>query len=626
MKNKMIVENYLLSKELKSDSIGINFRAVEIADTQGNRPASHKLVTKVHPHLFSTPEVWNNAEILFQRIRESGLSNLYTPEEVIKGKDSLLLVYPFINGRGFEKILADSSVKEKPAPFNLAFTIAVVIATLLEEASSIVVRGENTFHGFLTPDNIILDQQGNIFLKYFGLWPYCDENDRAISETIRSYGPWLPPEFLRREQIDGRADYYHLGYLVYRMLTGNYFSYLPGEDFETTFTSIGFASELPSTDIEFLTHLIEFFKKTLNPDPHKRFETIQDFKDYILVYFLDEKLPDVQAQLTAYLQDLYGSALPVDEAVLEEELSRPLAEIPPAEPEPGQDIIIETVTGNLTEKKRAGWPVFAVIIFVLAAIGATGYFIISNESRQAEKERIKAEQLLKEQDKERRQIEKRLQEVNEKLKKLETQKPQDPPLPPPETSKVEKTPVRAQKKSSPGKKQRVAGKSAPAAVKKQSPKKQPPKEQPPVIKDIETPAKKTSPTEPQPAVTPKPRPNGKPAVEPIRPEKVIPPKSGPVPLKEVTQKPKRLSAPVLQFPSALQKAYAGRRATVRATILVDETGAVIAVNISTKLPPDLKSHIAANFKTWKYKPALLENKPVPVKLPVKIKIHIKPEL
>jgi flagellar biosynthesis regulator FlaF len=626
------VDNYFIFEELPADSIGKNFRAVELKD---ETPVNHKLLTEVHPFLFKTPEEWTRVNVLCERIRHTGNPNLYASEKVIQKDDAAYLLFPFHRAKTLAQIVEDVPVKENPIPFELAFSIAIAIATIIEMGSSIVVKKEHAFQGFLTPDHIIIDYKGNIFLKYFGLWPLFDENEAAISEMARRYGAWLAPEFTRNEKIVPQSDFYYLGYTLYRMLTGNYFSYLPGEDFESTFTSISFVSDLPSTDIEFLTTLINFFKKTLNPSVNKRFANIREFKNYISKFFKTplQDFSQFQASLAAYMQSLYADTMEEEEKMLAAELSEPLPRIQPITEEGiTSEIMAAPIEGIVREEKKRSKLVQVILILIIVTLAGGTYFLIRQLNKAKEEQQIAA-QMLEKQDKEKKEFEQQLQEVQQKLTNLEKEKPVNK-----EDQQIKDQTISRLKKQENELKQEVKARTKtitdPASKQSQ---KNPKIQKEDVPKDsgsLETGIKKTGDEKPkeveppqdstkQPVPTIKKTETKKPAVTPGK--EVTQPAAPLVSLKEVTLKPAKISGRDPQFPPAMKKTYAGRRATVNARLLIDETGTVIKVEIldKHKLPDDVRTVIAVTLKNWQYKPAQKNNMNVKAWWPVKMKIHFK---
>lgn len=636
------LENFHLFEALKADSVGTDYRAAEL---KNGKPHQHKIITHVHPFLFQSPNEWNNANVMFERLQETDSPHLFAPEKIIKKDGDTFLVYPYIRGKTLDKIVEDAGNNNQPIPFDLACAICIAAATLIEQGTAAVGKGRNAGHGFLTPDHILVDYEGNIYLKYFGLWPLFDENETAVSEMIRKYGPWLSPEFIRRERIVKQSDFYYLGYLAHRMLTGNYFSYLPGEDFETTFTSVSFASELPSTDIEFLTTLINFFKKTLNPDISKRFADIQEFKNYILNRFR-AYLPqyhDFQSDLSDYMNELYSGVISTEDEALSLELSTPLEE--PGGDEGIEDKIMETMPVEIEERKKSR-PLTAVLFILIIAVLATGgYFLYDQINKAKETEEI-ASQLLEDRD----NLEQRYKEVQDKLKNLEQQKTsgveeqqqKDQQIAQLEEQKAEI--IRKQenlKQQPPNKKEKPAIKPAIKTTKipgenTTDPKPRTEKKQPPKIvkpsPQKESPKKESPKKETPQIITPqKETPKQAPPAKEIQkqPEPTPKPKTVPVlTAKEVTVKPKKKSGPKPQFPPAMRQTYMGRRATVQARLLIDENGNVQQVEIldKSKVPAEVGEVIAAAFKKWKYKPASKDGQKVKVWWPEELKIHFRPNM
>jgi hypothetical protein len=622
------VDNYFIFEELSTDSIGKNFRVVELKD---GTPHQHKLLTQVNSFLFKSPEEWTRINILCERIRHTGNPNLYIPEKIIQKDEDAYLLFPYHRGKTLAQIFEDVSVKEKTFPIELAFSIAIAIATMIEMGSSIVVKKEHVFHGFLTPDHIIIDYQGNIFLKYFGFWPLFDENETAISQMRLKYGAWLSPEFIRKEKIVPQSDFYYLGYTIYRMLTGNYFSYLPGEDFESTFTSISFESDLPSTDIEFLTTLINFFKKTLNPSVNKRFPNIREFKNYISKFFKApvQDFSRFQANMAAYMQALYADTLEEEEKMLTAELSQPISETGIL-----GEIKEAPIEGIVVKEKKQLKLVQVILILIIVTLAGGTYFLIQ-QLNKAKQEHQLAAQKLEQQDIEKKRFELQLQEVQQKLKTLEEQKPVSK-----EDQQIKHETISRLKKQENELKQvvKTRTKTTPDTSPKQTQKKEIPKEnlktdskkidtqktgfkktsdaEAKEVVPVQDSTKPTMPTIKKTETKKSPLTPGKELTQPVAPL---------VSLKEVTLKPAKISGQDPQFPPAMKKTYAGRRATVNARLLIDENGSVIKVEIldKQKLPDDVRTVITVTLKNWQYKPAQKDNMMVKVWWPVKMKIHFK---
>ncbi|MDQ1354285.1 MAG: eukaryotic-like serine/threonine-protein kinase [Acidobacteriota bacterium] len=590
------IGEYVILKKLYKDSIGTNYRAMEVETQETNlKPIKHRLLTEVYPFLFTTPEEWNRTDVLCQRVQDSGIPNLYAPKKILRDESGTFFVFPFIEGKTLAQIVDDASQKKIYIPFDLAFSISIAIASLIEMGSSLIQGGQNIFHGFLTPDHIIFDYEGNIYLKCFGLWPLLDTNETAVSEMIRMYAAWLTPEFIRREPLSPRSDIYHLGYIVYRMLTGNYFSYLPGEDFQSTFTSISFLSDLPSTDIGYLTSLIDFFKKTLNPDPNKRFPRLKDYKNYVLKYFQTGEFSEFKTNVSTYMKTLYADTIEVEKQELNDELFNPISAVGE------ENLKTEELLGfgalEVEEKKRSKLQVALIAAAIIVVTIVSGYFIVDQVDKTKKKQQ-ETSRLLEQQNQ-------RIQEFQQKLSTLEVQKKSETIPTPPVTKETEK-----EVKKDIDKKTTLVTQEKPKTISKAV--SETPKETTPDVVRTTKPSETIEKKETSTPTTPK-----------------VEVKSAPlVALTETTVKPKQLSGKEPEFPAAIRKAYVGRRATVKADLLLDENGNVAQVELleKTDIPTDVQVIIIDTLKGWKFTPAQKGDMKVRVKWPVKFKIFFQADL
>jgi serine/threonine protein kinase/formylglycine-generating enzyme required for sulfatase activity len=121
------------------------------------------------------------------------------------------LVYEYIAGGN----LADG-LKQSPLSQYQATKLVERVADALQHA-----HGEDVYHRDIKPANILLDRRGQPYLTDFGLAvrveDLADERGRGAGTA-----PYMAPELVRGDgdQIDGRADIYSLGVVLYELLTG----------------------------------------------------------------------------------------------------------------------------------------------------------------------------------------------------------------------------------------------------------------------------------------------------------------------------------------------------------------------------------------------------------------------
>ena len=137
-------------------------------------------------------------------------------------------------------------------------------------------HAQNIIHRDVKPSNILFDSTGEAFLSDFGI-----AKSKAISaddgEWLVGTPAYMSPEQVKGEHVDGRADIYAMGVMLYRLLTGE----LPFQSDSTT-ALINAHVELPVPDVRLIRNNIpavwqEVVSKAMAKDPGERYPTAGDF-------------------------------------------------------------------------------------------------------------------------------------------------------------------------------------------------------------------------------------------------------------------------------------------------------------------------------------------------------------
>lgn len=604
MKEYRVLNDYLYFRDLFADTMGINYR---VAPIQNRKPLGHKVLCEVNPAISGNSEMWKRSRLLLEGIRKSNIPFLYSPEKINVNEKGNQLIFDYFKGKNFEQILGDAEKKGMPINFDLAMSISIAIADIIEVGSSIIVSGERSYHGFLTPDNILIHYDGKISLKNYGIFQYLEKNDQFYAETEKRYGSWLTPEFIRKERIVSQSDIYHLGYLIYRILTGKYFSYSSGEDFDAKFANLTFKQYMPSTDKSFLTNVITFFKKTLNPDPLKRFLSIKEFKDFIANYFHIEELSSITFNLAYFMNSLYGESVEEEEKILKHELEyvvpEPKKEVATS-PQAREDLVSGILEGLDERKKMPGW-LWPVVGGVVLA-GIIGIFFavssgkksseITAQAKAAEEVRLKA---LKEQSDQ-------IKAMSDKIKELELSKAT--------ADEAQKKVIELEKQRLEEQKRKKEDEQAKLKIEDEKRK----LDEADRLKKEEEAAKLAQEEQDR-----KKAEEEKARLQEVEKKKAEAAKTkagDQVSMSEVTVQPARLTGNAPAIPGSMRTKYKGKTWTVPTTILVDENGDVTKVKILTgNVPNDIKALIEETLGKWKYSPAQKDDVKVKVWLSVPFK-------
>ena len=176
-------------------------------DEQLRRPVAVKLL---HEHLRDpiSVERFRGEGKLAAQLCHPGIVAIYDTFHD-HGIDGIVLEY--VHGRTLRARLDDGS----PMSVEEATIIAQSVATALAEAHR---RG--LIHRDIKPANILLGERGAVKVTDFGIAKLLDGSDLTQPGTVVGTAKYLAPEQLTGNPLDGRADVYALGVVLYEMLAG----------------------------------------------------------------------------------------------------------------------------------------------------------------------------------------------------------------------------------------------------------------------------------------------------------------------------------------------------------------------------------------------------------------------
>jgi eukaryotic-like serine/threonine-protein kinase len=185
------------------------------------------------------------------------------------------LVMEYITGTTLQEMLSNKRLSEKEI-----VQISLQIAAALEEAHQVGI-----VHRDLKPNNIIVTPKGQVKVLDFGLakllQPPPDQQVALLTtETNLVIGtvPYMSPEQLRTEPLDGRSDIYSFGVTLYEMATGQ----RPHTESQPVSLVDAILHKSPPPPIqirqELSPRLQEIILKCLEKDAENRYQSIQDLQ------------------------------------------------------------------------------------------------------------------------------------------------------------------------------------------------------------------------------------------------------------------------------------------------------------------------------------------------------------
>jgi serine/threonine protein kinase/formylglycine-generating enzyme required for sulfatase activity len=181
-------------------------------DPNLRRPVAIKLI---HSHLSADPEFIGRFEAEAAAVAQLRHPNIVQVFDFNHDADVYYMVMEYLPGESLQDRLKALSAAQQRFP---VATTANILATVADAVAYAHERG--TIHRDLKPANVMLMPQGQPVLTDFGVAKILGGQRHTATGAVIGTPAYMSPEQVRGEQLDGRADIYSLGIMLYEMAAG----------------------------------------------------------------------------------------------------------------------------------------------------------------------------------------------------------------------------------------------------------------------------------------------------------------------------------------------------------------------------------------------------------------------
>ncbi len=230
----------------------------------------HVALKVIRPELMSRPglaERFRSEAIVLARLQHPCIAALYGLE---KRGDEFVMVMEYVDGETLDNRLATHGLLSWPE----ATRITRAVLDALDHAHE-----SGVIHRDIKPANVMITRAGRVKVMDFGIARLVGAQRQTRTGAAVGTPSYMSPEQLLGQEVDGRADVYAVGTLLYELATGH----LPFEvegDYLRMIAQLQQVPALPSThNPELPAGLDLIVARALQKEPADRFDTSGAFRD-----------------------------------------------------------------------------------------------------------------------------------------------------------------------------------------------------------------------------------------------------------------------------------------------------------------------------------------------------------
>jgi serine/threonine-protein kinase len=197
------IGKYRIVEQIGRGGMGVVYRAI---DETLDRPVAIKAL---HADLISAESVkrFRNEAVTLAKLNHPRIATIH---ELTQEGDDVFMVMEYVAGETCEKLLT------RTGPLTVARSVALCLQVLdaLEHA-----HRAGIVHRDLKPSNVMVLESGDVKVMDFGIARVIGSQHLTSDGFMMGTPAYMPPEQVRGEEIDRRADLYATTVMLYQILT-----------------------------------------------------------------------------------------------------------------------------------------------------------------------------------------------------------------------------------------------------------------------------------------------------------------------------------------------------------------------------------------------------------------------
>ena len=258
-----VVGNYKITEKIGEGGMGAVFKGVDLM-------LEREVAVKVlRPEFASQPELVERFRSEAVTLAKLNHPNIATLHSFFRQANDFFMVMEYVRGEALDSVIRRGGAMEPQQ----------AVAHFCQALDGIGRAHKlGIVHRDIKPANVMITEDGSIKVMDFGIARVLGTARMTKQGNIIGTIEYMSPEAIQGHEVDGRADIYSLGILLYEMLTGR----VPFEadtEFSLMMAQIQQAPPPPRTFAPHIPLGVEqAIMRSLAKKPEARFQTAADFR------------------------------------------------------------------------------------------------------------------------------------------------------------------------------------------------------------------------------------------------------------------------------------------------------------------------------------------------------------
>ncbi len=291
-------------------------------------------IKKILPHVAEDQEfisMFTDEAHITSRLHHANIGQVY---EFSKIGDTYYIAMEYISGKDLKTVWSYNRSRKSPMPLDLAAFIVARMADGLDYAHRLTDNfgaDAGIVHRDVSPQNVLLSWDGEVKVTDFGIAKAQEKSGRTRPGTLKGKFAYMSPEQIRGLNLDGRADIFAIGVVLYEMCTGE-----RGFSADSEFSLLEMVRNVeikPPTIVnrDIPAELERIIYKALAKDREHRYQTGAELKEELERFLIMKGKPPSRQDLARYLKENFTVDFEKERARLEgyKEITADEVEQPP---------------------------------------------------------------------------------------------------------------------------------------------------------------------------------------------------------------------------------------------------------------------------------------------------------